>query len=70
MRIEDGIIRQLIAMEYQQLDIKNSSIDMFYRSDYMGTGIVLIIRAITGNEISSDEYKLIVNNIKNRFVES
>lgn len=70
MRIEDGIIRQLKSMEYQQLEIKISSIDMFYRSAYMGTEIVLIIRAISGNEISPDEYKLIVNNIKNRFIES
>jgi rhomboid protease GluP len=44
--------------------------DMFYRSDYMGTEIVLIFRAIWGTEISSEEYKSIINNIKARFQES
>lgn len=70
MKIEDGIKKQLIAMEYQQLDIKTSAMDMFYHSDYMGTEIVLIIRAISGNEISPHEYKRIINNTKNRFIES
>lgn len=70
MKIEDGIIRQLTAMEYQQLDIKISTIEMFYHSDSMGTKIVLIIRAISGNEISPNEYKHIIRNIKERFVES
>ncbi|TAH73872.1 MAG: rhomboid family intramembrane serine protease [Anaerolineaceae bacterium] len=69
MRIEDGIIRQLTTQEYQQLDIKIDAMDMFYRSDYMGTEIVLILRAITGNEISPEEYKLIIKNIKDRFLE-
>lgn len=70
MRIEDGIVSQLNTMEFQQLDIKINTIDMFYRSSYIGTEIVLILRALSGNEISPDEYKLIVNNIKNKFIES
>ena len=70
MRIEDGIIRQLIYMDYQKLDIKISAIDMFYRSNHMGTEIVLILRAISGNEVSPDEYRRIIDNIKKRFYES
>lgn len=70
MRIEDGIISKLSDKGYQQLDIKIGVMDMFYRSDYMGTEIVLILRAITGREISSEEYRVIINNIKARFHES
>lgn len=70
MRIEDGIIKQLETMEYHRLDIKIGSMDMFYRSDYSGTEIVLILRAIWGPEISSEEYRQIINNIKARFQES
>ena len=70
MKIEDGIISQLIKQEYQQLDIKINAMDMFYRSDSIETEIVLVLRAISGNEISPEEYKMIINNIKNRFLES
>lgn len=70
MRIEDGIIRQLLAQGYQQLDIKINTMDMFYRSDPIGTELVLILRAIMGNEITADEYRKIINNIKERFKES
>lgn len=69
MKIEDGIIKQLADMEYQQLDIKTSYMDMFYHSDQDRTEIILILRAITGDEITSEEYKLITSNIKNSFIE-
>lgn len=70
MKIEDGIITKLTAVDYRKLEIKIKSMDIFYRLTERGTEIVLIFRAISGNEISPDEYKLIINNIKNRFYES
>lgn len=69
MRIEEGIIKQLVDMEYQWLNIKISNMDMFYRSSIVGTDIVLILRAVTGTEITVEEYKLIINNIKNLFIQ-
>lgn len=69
MRIEDGIINQLAKEEYQWLDIKISNMDMFYRAHTMGTDIVLILRAISGSEITVNEYKMIINNIKNYFIQ-
>lgn len=70
MKIEDGIIKQLTTMEYQRLDIKIDAMDMFYRSDNMGTEAVLILRVISGTEVSPEEYKLIINKVKARFHES
>lgn len=70
MKIEDGILGQLLAMGYQQLDIKLNTINMLYHSDYTGTKVVLIIRAISGNEISPNEYRRIIDNIKSRYHES
>ena len=70
MRIEDGIVRQLTVMDYHKLDIRINAMDMFYRSSGRGTEIVLILRVLSGNEISPDEYKQMHNNIKNRFHES
>lgn len=70
MRIEDGIIRQILAQGYQQLDLKMNSVDMFYRSDSMGTELILILRAIYGNEISPEEYKRIIISIKDHFLRS
>lgn len=67
MRIEDGIIRQLLDKNYQWLDIKIRHMDMFYRTSSAGADIILILRVITGNEITVDEYKLIIDNIKNLF---
>ncbi|HHT88751.1 MAG TPA: rhomboid family intramembrane serine protease [Clostridiales bacterium] len=69
MRIEEGIIRQLIAQGYKQLGIRIDSMDMFYRPYPMGIEIVLILRAISGNEISPEEYKRIINKIKEYFSE-
>ncbi|NLL00450.1 MAG: rhomboid family intramembrane serine protease [Clostridiales bacterium] len=70
MRIEDGIIRQLKAMGYHKLDIRINTMDVFYRSSDLGTEIILVLRVISGNEISPDEYRLLLNNIKKRFYES
>lgn len=70
MKIEDGIIKQLTDMNFHRLDIKIKAMDMFYRSDYTGTEIVLILRVIEGNEITSAEYRQIINNIKKHFFKS
>jgi len=69
MRIEDGIIRQLTDKGYRWLDIKINNMDMFYRTDSSGADIVLFLRVLTGTEVTVDEYKLIINNIKNLFNE-
>lgn len=69
MRIDDGIIRQLVDKEYRWLDIKISNIDMFYRANSADADIILILRVINGNEITVDEYKLVINNIKNLFTQ-
>ena len=68
MRIEDGIIRQLKVMGYHKLDIRINTMDVFYRSSDLGTEIILVLRVISGNEISPDEYRLLLNNIKNAFM--
>ena len=39
MRIEDGIIELLSYMEFQRLNVKIENIEMFYRSNSMGTDI-------------------------------
>lgn len=70
MKIEDGIISVLSDMEFQRLNIQTENIEMLYRSDSIGTDIILILRYISGAEITSDEYKLIINNIKNQFLKS
>lgn len=70
MKIKDGIIELLSFMEFQSLYVKNENIDIFYRSYSLGTDIVLIIRSISGTEISSNEYKLIINNVKDQFVKN
>lgn len=67
MRIEDGIIRQLLDKEYKWLDLKLNNMDMFYRTEAAGTDIVLILRVFTATEITQDEYKLVIDNIKNLF---
>ena len=70
MKIEDGIIQLLLDMEYHRLNIQTRNMEMFYRTYSMGTDIVLILRSISGTEITSDEYKLIINNVKNQFIKS
>ncbi|CRZ35748.1 rhomboid protease GluP [Herbinix hemicellulosilytica] len=67
MRIEDGIIRLLLDKEYKWLETKLNNIDMFYRTDISCTDIVLILRVLTATEITAEEYKFIVDNIKNLF---
>lgn len=70
MRIEDAIAIQLLAMDYKRLEININAVDMFYLSDYMGTQIILTLRLISGTEISPEEYRMIIDNIKNRFQQS
>ncbi|NLL72774.1 MAG: rhomboid family intramembrane serine protease [Clostridiales bacterium] len=70
MKIEDGIIKLLSDMEFQRLNVQRENIEMFYRSNSIGTDIILILRSISGTEITSDEYRLIVNNVKNQFVKN
>lgn len=70
MRIEDGIIKQLTDMGFHRLDIKTRAMDLFYCSDYTGTQIVLILRVVAGSELTSEEYRQIINNTKKRFIES
>lgn len=70
MKIEDGIIQLLSENEYHRLNIQIENVEMFYRTYSMGTDIVLILRLISGTEITSEEYKLIVNNVKNQFIKS
>jgi len=69
MRIEDGIIRQLLDKEYKWLDLKLNNIDMFYRTDGEGTDIVLFLRVLSAKEITPDEYKLVIDNIKTLFIQ-
>ncbi len=69
MRIEDGIIRLLLDKEYKWLDTKLNNIDMFYRTDLSGIDIVVFLRVLTATEITADEYKLIIDNIKGLFIQ-
>jgi len=69
MRIEDGIIRHLLDNDYKYLDIKINNMDMFYRTGSAATDIILILRIPRATEVTVDEYKLIINNIKNLFIQ-
>jgi rhomboid protease GluP len=44
--------------------------DLFYRADAFSTDIVLLLRVISGKEITVEEYKLIINNVKNHFTQA
>lgn len=70
MKIEDGIIRELTRNKFQRLNIEIDNINIFYRYDAYGTDIIMILRVISGTEITAAEYKLIINNIKNRFIQN
>ena len=70
MKIEDGIIKQLADQGYLKLNIKISNMDLFYRADAFSTDIVLLLRVISGKEITVEEYKLIINNVKNHFTQA
>lgn len=69
MSIEDGIIKLLLNLDYKWLDIKIRNMDMFYRMTSDGTEIILFLRVLTGTEVTVDEYKLIINNIKKLFIQ-
>lgn len=70
MKIEDGIVKLLLEKDYHRLNIQTKNIEMFYRTYSMGTDIVLILRTISGREITADEYKLLINNVKNQFIKN
>lgn len=67
MRIEDGIIRQLTEQGYKELNMNVDSMAMYYRMNPAGMEIILILRAISGGEISPEEYKRITGKIKDFF---
>lgn len=67
MKVEEGIKNLLVEKGYQLLSNSISNLDIFYRINGMETDLILILRAIRGNELTTEEYRLIINKIKNVF---
>lgn len=67
MKIEEGIIKLLVERNYQPLKTEISNMDIFYRADSIGTYIVLILRAAKGNEITAEEYRLVISKVMKIF---
>ncbi len=70
MRIIEGLIYQLRVRDFIHLDIKVNGVHLFYRPAGLEADIVILFHAPSGNEMSMEEYRLILDNIKGKFGES
>ncbi len=70
MRIDEGIIHLLTASEFQAADIGIKSMRLFLRQRDEVMDAVLLFYSIYGNELSADEFKRIIMNIKMRLFDS
>lgn len=70
MRIIEGLIYQLRMRDFIHLDIKVKDVHLFYRPVGSEADIVILFHAPSGNEMSKEEYRYILDNIKAKFTES
>jgi rhomboid protease GluP len=70
MRIIEGLIYQLRVRDFIHLDIKVKGVHLFYRPVNSEADIVILFHAPSGNEMSKEEYRYILDNIKEKFNES
>lgn len=70
MKIKDGISSQLTAIGYRRLDIHLKSLELYFRPLEAGAEIILFLRAFTGKEMTREEYRRILDNIRQKFTDS
>lgn len=70
MRIDEGIIDLLTASEFKAAAINIKSMRLFCRQKEMGIEAVLLFYSIYGMELTEQEYKRLIMNIKARFLDS
>ncbi|MBH1941023.1 rhomboid family intramembrane serine protease [Mobilitalea sibirica] len=69
MRIADSLINQLILMGYKKVNLSTDNIALLYLPDSSRVIIVALFRVYKGDEITEDDYKQILNQIKTKFTE-
>lgn len=68
MRIEDGLSKQFLDMGFTSLGTNQSSIHLFYRSVNDEVNVILILRALYGDELTPHDYGILISNIKSKFI--
>lgn len=68
MRIDEGIINQFILADFTQAGINRKGIKLFYRKHGSGVDVIVMFYSIYGNEMSVEEYRLLIAGIKTKFL--